>query len=289
MGSMAVALPVEELEAVRRRGFGVAYRMLGSVSEAEDVAQEAVLRLAHAEHPIDEPAAWITTVATRLSIDVLRSARVRRETYIGPWLPEPLIEDTAAAVELADSLSQAFLVMLERLTPVERAAFLLREVFDYDYAEIARIVDRGEANCRQIVTRARKHLASGRPRFDADEQLRDRLLERFLAAAEDGDLDGLEALLAEDAVFYADGGGKVAAARKPQVGAARIARVVAGIARKQRRHGPFDLQLVRVNGQPGRILRTADGRVWDVLSIDVLDGRIQAVRIVRNPDKLARV
>jgi RNA polymerase sigma-70 factor, ECF subfamily len=289
MGSMAVALPVEELEAVRRRGFGVAYRMLGSVSEAEDVAQEAVLRLAHAEHPIDEPAAWITTVATRLSIDVLRSARVRRETYIGPWLPEPLIEDTAAAVELADSLSQAFLVMLERLTPVERAAFLLREVFDYDYAEIARIVGRGEANCRQIVTRARKHLASGRPRFDADEQLRDRLLERFLAAAEDGDLDGLEALLAEDAVFYADGGGKVAAARKPQVGAARVARVVAGVARKQRRNGPFELQLMRVNGQPGRIVRTADGRVWDVLSIDVVDGRIQAVRIVRNPDKLARV
>jgi RNA polymerase sigma-70 factor, ECF subfamily len=293
MGSMTVAIPAEELEAVRRRGFGVAYRMLASVSEAEDVAQEAVLRLAHAEDPIDEPAAWITTVATRLSIDVLRSGRVRRETYVGPWLPEPLIEDTTAEggahVELADSSSQAFLVMLERLTPVERAAFLLREVFDYDYAEIAEIVERSEANCRQLVTRARKHLASNRPRFEADEQLRDRLLERFLAAAEDGDLDGLEALLAENAVLYADGGGKVAAARKPQVGAARVARVVAGVARKQRRNGPFELQLMRVNGQPGRIVRTADGRVWDVLSIDVVDGRIQAVRIVRNPDKLARV
>jgi RNA polymerase sigma-70 factor (ECF subfamily) len=293
MRGTTVAIPDEELEAVRRRGFGVAYRMLGSVSEAEDVAQEAVLRLTRAEEPIDEPAAWITTAATRLSIDVLRSARTRRETYVGPWLPEPLIEDRAADpgahVELADTLSQAFLVLLERLTPLERAAFLLREVFDYDYAQIARIVDRSEASSRQLVTRAKKHLAASRPRFDADEELRDRLLERFLAAAEEGDLEALEALLAEDAVLYADGGGKATAARKPLHGAARIARVVAGIARKQRRWGPLGLQLVRVNRQPGRILRTPDGKIWDVLSIDVVDGRIQAVRIVRNPDKLAHL
>lgn len=290
---MTVALPEAELEAVRRRGFGVAYRMLGSVSEAEDVAQEAVLRLARSDNRIDEPAAWITTTATRLSIDVLRSARVRRETYVGPWLPEPLIGDSAIAAdshaELADSLSQAFLVMLERLTPVERAAFLLREAFEYDYAEVARIIDRSEANSRQLVARARKHLESSRPRFDADEELRDRLLERFLAAAEEGDLEGLEALLAEDAVWYSDGGGKVSAARKPLFGAARIARVVASIVRKQRRFGPLELQLVRVNGQPGRILRRPGGEVWDVLTIDVVDGRIQTVRVVRNPDKLTHV
>jgi RNA polymerase sigma-70 factor, ECF subfamily len=291
--TMTVTISDHELEAVRRRGFGVAYRMLGSVSEAEDVAQEAVLRLAGADEPIEEPAAWITTAATRISIDVLRSARVRREAYVGPWLPEPLIEDRspgpATEVELADSASQAFLVMLERLSPVERAAFLLREVFDYRYAEIARIVDRSEDNCRQIVMRARKHIEARRPRFDVDQQRRDELLSHFLAAAEDGDFEELESLLAEDAVLYADGGGKIVAARKPLHGAARIARMIAATTRKQRRHGPFELELVRVNGQPGRILRTPDHAVWDVLSIDVVDGRIQTVRIFRNPDKLGHV
>jgi RNA polymerase sigma-70 factor (ECF subfamily) len=293
MRAMTAAISDEQLQAVRRRGFAVAYRMLGSVSEAEDVAQDAMLRLARTHDPIEEPAAWITTAATRLSIDVLRSARVRREAYVGPWLPEPLIEDRGpsaeAHAELADSLSQAFLVMLERLTPVERAAFLLREVFEYDYARIASVLDRSEASSRQLVTRAKKHLEASRPRFDADEELRDRLLERFLAAAEEGDLEGLEALLAEDAVLYSDGGGRVTAARKPLFGAARIARVVAGITRKAHRAGPLDLQLVHVNGQPGRILRRPGGEVWDVLSIDVLDGRIQTVRIVRNPDKLTHV
>src|SRR3954468_15793397 len=192
---MTVAIPADTLESVRRRGFGVAYRMLGSVSEAEDVAKESLLRLTRSDEPIDEPAAWVTTVATRLSIDVLRSGRVRREAYVGPWLPEPLIEDRTAGpasrAELADDLSQAFLVILERLTPVERAAFLLREVFDYDYGQIAGVVDRSEANARQLVARAKKHLESSRPRFDPDDELRERLLERFLAAAEDGDLEGL--------------------------------------------------------------------------------------------------
>jgi RNA polymerase sigma-70 factor (ECF subfamily) len=289
---VAVAISDGELDAVRRRAFAVGYRMLGSVADAEDVVQEAMIRLARTDAEIEEPAAWITTVATRLSIDTLRLARVRRETYVGTWLPEPLIEEPSAdpstRAELADSLSQAFLVMLERLTPVERAAFLLREVFDYEYAQIARIVDRSEANARQIVARARQHLGSSRPRFDPDEAQRDRLLESFLAAAEEGDVEGLERLLAEDAVFYSDGGGKVAAARYPLHGAARIARVVAGITRKQRRRGPFAMQLVRVNGQPGRILRTPDGEICDVLSVDVAGGRIQAIRIVRNPEKLAR-
>ena len=291
MSVMRVSMSDAELEEVRRVGFGVAYRMLGSVSEAEDVAQEAVLRLARVEEPIAEPAAWITTVATRLSIGVLRSARKRRETYVGPWLPEPLIatdSDAAYEVELADSLSQAFLVMLERLTPLERAAFLLREVFDYEYSEIARIVERSEVTSRQLVARARKHLRAGRPRFDADEEARDRLLERFLAAAEEGDVEGLEALLAEDAVLYSDGGGKVIAARRPVAGAARIARFMAGVTRKQRELGLLERRVVRVNGQPGSIL-THNGAVFSVLSIDVVDGRIQAVRIVRNPDKLAHL
>jgi RNA polymerase sigma-70 factor (ECF subfamily) len=291
---MPVATRDEELHAVRRRGFGVAYRMLGTVAEAEDVAQEAALRFAGSKERIDEPQAWVTTVATRLALDLLRSARVRREAYVGPWLPEPLVEDYAeipdAHAELADSLSQAFLVLLERLTPVERAAFLLREVFDYDYARVAEVIDRSEANCRQIVTRARKHIDAARPRFDPDPAVRQRLLERFLAATEAGDVEALEEILAEDAVCYSDGGGKVVAARRPFVGANRIARVFVKFASKLPRNGPMDLELVAVNGQPGRILRKKrDGTIWDVLTVDVTDGRIAAIRVVRNPDKLAHL
>ncbi len=291
---VAVARPDSEWEAVRRQGFGVAYRMLGSVSEAEDVVQEALLRMSRANEQIEEPEAWITTVATRLSIDTLRLARVRRETYIGPWLPEPLVEDRStepsAQVEAEDSISQAFLVMLERLSPVERAAFLLREVFEYDYSRIAQIVGRSEENCRQIVTRARKHLESEEVRFDPDESRREELLERFIAAAEEGDTETLEEVLAEDAVLYSDGGGVVSAARKPLYGAGRIAKAVAAIANTRRERGMQGVnEWARVNGQPGRVLRTTAGEIEDVLSIDVVDGRIQTVRVVRNPDKLAHV
>jgi RNA polymerase sigma-70 factor, ECF subfamily len=293
MEPMTSVLSEEQLEAARRRAFDIAYRMLGSVSEAEDIAQEAVVRLAYAGEPIDEPAAWVTTAATRLSIDVLRSARSRRETYVGPWLPEPLIascaEDAAAHAEVADSLSQAFLVMLERLSPTERAAFLLREVFDYDYAEIARILDRSEVNSRQIVTRAKKHLGAARPRFDADPAQRDRLLDSFLAAADEGDVAALEALLADDAVLYADGGGKAIAARKPISGAGRIARVLATLIPKTHRTLALRRERTAVNGQPGAIVHTAEGAVWNVLTIDVLEGRIQTVRMIRNPDKLAHL
>jgi RNA polymerase sigma-70 factor, ECF subfamily len=271
------------LTPIRRRAFEVAYRMLGSVAEAEDVAQEAMVRLVRTEPP-EQPEAWITTVSTRLAIDTLR--RAGRETYIGPWLPEPLVGDVAERVEMTESLSQAFLVLLERLTPTERAAFLLREVFEYDYRAIGEVIGRGEASCRQLVRRARKRLASGAPRFDADAAQRDALLERFLDAADHGDLEALEAMLAEDAVLYADGGGKVAAARHPLVGAARIARAFAAIVRKQR---SLRRQLVHINGQPGRILRQPDGAVVDVLSVDVAGGRIRAMRIVRNPDKLCHV
>ncbi len=248
-----------ELEALRRHGFGVAYRMLGSVAEAEDVAQEALLRLTRQEGPIDEPAAWMTKVVTRLSINVLKSARARRESYVGPWLPEPLLEDPApgpaARAELADSLSLAVLVLLERLTPVERAAYLLREVFGYEHAEIADIIERTEVNSRQLVTRARKHLEANRPRFDADEAARDALLERFLAAAEEGDLAALEELLAKDAVLYADSGGKAMAPQEPLFGAAVIARFMVGVTQLRRASGGFEILPVRVNGQPGRLLR----------------------------------
>jgi RNA polymerase sigma-70 factor, ECF subfamily len=335
------------LEALRRHGFGVAYRMLGSVSEAEDVAQEALLRLTRQEGPIHEPAAWMTTVVTRLSINVLKSSRARRESYVGPWLPEPLVEDPAlgpaSRAELADSLSLALLVLLERLTPVERAAYLLREVFGYEYAQIADIIERTEVNSRQLVTRARRHLEASRPRFDADEAARDRLLERFLAAAEEGDLEGLEQMLAKDAVLYADSGGKAMAPREPLVGAALIARFIAAVTQMRPASGEFESRPVRVNGQPGRLMRgpaeqpfgeagrlaveqalallksgdvdaeqlaaLSDGardpagdrttradpeqpvevRVWSVLTVDVVDGRIQTVRIVRNPDKLGHL
>jgi RNA polymerase sigma-70 factor (ECF subfamily) len=335
-----------ELEALRRRGFGVAYRMLGSVSEAEDVAQEALLRLTRQDGPIDEPAAWMTTVVTRLSINVLKSARARRESYVGPWLPEPLVEDPApgpaSRAELGDSLSLALLVLFERLTPVERAAYLLREVFGYEYAEIADIIERTEVNSRQLVTRARKHLEANRPRFDADEAARDALLERFLAAAEEGDLEALEALLAEDAVLYADSGGKAMAPQEPLFGAALIARFMAAVAQARPNAAEFESRRVKVNGQPGRLLRGpaerpldeserlaaaqtlalmqsgdvdakqlaalvkdardagggrttsapeqhAQVRVWSVLTVDVVEGRIQTVRIVRNPDKLGHL
>jgi RNA polymerase sigma-70 factor (ECF subfamily) len=325
-----------DLEELRRQGFGVAYRMLGSVAEAEDVAQEALLRLTSQEGQIDEPAAWVTTVATRLSINVLKSARVRRESYVGPWLPEPLLDDDAPdpalRAELADSLSLAMLALLERLTPAERAAYLLREVFGYEYAEIARIIEQTVVNSRQLATRARRHLEAGRPRFDADEAARDALLERFLAAAEEGDLEALESLLAKDAVLYADGGGKVIASPEPLYGAALIARFMAGVARVRRQYGAFEMRMLRVNGQLGRLIRGpqepelgeeekravaraaqlmrsgagADeiasfvlenraapagepDHVWEVLTVDVVDGRIQTVRIVRNPDKLGHL
>jgi RNA polymerase sigma-70 factor, ECF subfamily len=291
--AVAVAAAEQELEAIRKRGFGIAYRMLGSVAEADDVAQEAMLRLARADDDVEEPLAWITTVATRLSIDVLRLTRKRRESYVGPWLPEPLIDgeapDPGARAEAAESLSQAFLIVLERLTPVERAAFLLREIFDYEYPKVAEIIDRSEANARQLVVRAKKHLDANRPRFDADIELRDRLLARFIAAAEAGDLNELESLLAEDAALYADGGGRVTAARKPIIGRARLARVVAKLERKSRPYGPFSDERVHIGGQPAHIRRFPNDAILYVRSIDVVDGLIQAVRVVLNPEKLAHM
>jgi RNA polymerase sigma-70 factor (ECF subfamily) len=281
-----------DLEALRPRAFAVGYRMLGSVAEAEDIAQETLLRVSMLVTPPDEPMAWVTTVATRLAIDHLRLARVRRESYVGPWLPEPLVVDAGRGpeerAELADAVSQALLVALERLSPLERAAFVLREVFDYEYSRIAEVLERTEASCRQLVVRARKHVEAERTRFDPDPEQGRALLERFLAAAEDGDLAALEALLTQDVVLYGDGGGKVKAATEPVSGAAAVAAFMAEITRARRELGDFERSLVVVNGQPGRVLRDERG-VWDVLAIDVVDGRVGAIRIIRNPDKLAHV
>ncbi|MEV4420991.1 RNA polymerase sigma-70 factor [Patulibacter sp. NPDC049589] len=278
------------LEHARKTAFAIAYRMLGSVAEAEDVAQESVVRLDREPAPVENADAWITTVATRMSIDVLRSARVRREAYVGPWLPEPLLVDPgpgpAARSELADTLSQALLVALERLTPVERAAFLLREVFDYDYPRIAEIVDRSEDNARQLVARAKRHVAAGRPRFDADDEARDRLLDRFTAAVEGGELEALEELLAEDVVLWGDGGGIVRAALRAVHGPSDVARFLVHTARLRGNEGVVSAERTLVNGQPGQVHRRADGSVTTVIAIDVVDGRIAALRFARNPEKL---
>lgn len=273
----------------------LAYRMVGSVSEAEDLVQEGYLRL-HRERAegkdIMSVKAFLTTVTTRLAIDHLRSARVRREAYVGPWFPEPLVDehapDVAAQAEMADSLSMAFLLVLETLSPAERAVFLLREVFDYDYAEIAEILDRSEASCRQLLVRARRRIDAGKPRFEASRAERDALAERFVAGAREGDLDGLIELLAGDVSFSGDGGGKATAFPGPIVGPQRVARLVAGLFRKVGEHGG-SIRAVHVGGMPGLLLVDRDGRVAAVWSLDVAGGRVQTIRGVVNPDKLGHL
>jgi RNA polymerase sigma-70 factor (TIGR02957 family) len=281
------------LEEVRPAAFAIAYRMLGSVSEAEDVVQEALLRLHRAEEGgerIQSPRAYVSTVATRLAIDQLRSARARRETYVGEWLPEPLVasadEDPARHAEMADSLSLAFLVLLESLSPEQRAAFLLREVFDEPYARIAEIVGTSEQNARQLAARARRHVEERRPRFEASREQRERLASRFFAAAEEGDLEGLEELLAHDVVLHGDGGGKAPALARPLHGRSRVARTLVNWARAGARLGGFAVRRVEVNGQPGAIFLDKDGKVISVMALDVAGAQVQGVRSVVNPDKL---
>jgi RNA polymerase sigma-70 factor (TIGR02957 family) len=281
------------LEELRPRAFAIAYRMLGSVAEAEDVVQEALLRL-HREIEggarIDSPLAYLSTVATRLAIDQLRSARVRRETYVGDWLPEPVVTSTAydpaASVELADSLSLAFLVLLESLSPEQRAVFLLRDVFDYPYGDIADILGKSEAATRQLAVRARRHVEERRPRFESSRGRRDELADRFFAAVQKGDLEGLEALLAEDVQLYGDGGGKVPALARALRGAARVGRTLVAWGRAGRRIGGVQVRRVDVNGQPGAMLLDADGDVFSVMAVDVAGDRVRAVRSIVNPDKL---
>ena len=273
--------------------FSIAYRMLGSVMDAEDLVQEAYLRWQEKpEAEVRSPRAYLATIVTRLAINQLRSARRRRETYVGPWLPEPLVTDTAPdppePVELAESLSMAFLVLLERLTPIERAVFLLREVFDFEYDEIARIVDKSEANCRQLMTRAKKHVGAERTRFSADRTQATRLVERFTRAAAEGDVDGLVAALAEDITLWADGGGKVpGAALQPIHGAQAVARFVVGIMARFVPAGTA-VRPATLNGQPGFIAYAA-GRPQAALVFDVRGERIHAVYAIGNPDKLARL
>jgi RNA polymerase sigma-70 factor, ECF subfamily len=273
-------------EELRPLLFSLAYRMVGSVGEAEDLVQEAFLRF-HREADVEAPKAFLTTVVTRLAIDHLRSARVRRESYVGPWLPEPVVTapDASERVEDDETLSLAFLTLLERLTPVERAVYVLHELFGYAHDEIAPIVEKSSANCRQILKRARRHVDEERPRFEPSRERREALLARFMAAVRVGDVDGLVGLLAADAVHYADGGGKAPATPLPIYGPAKIARLWAALGTTQ---GPYELRAADVNGQPGVVAFDPDGRVLAVLTVDVADDRVQRVWAVANPDKTAR-
>jgi RNA polymerase sigma-70 factor (ECF subfamily) len=283
----------DQLDALRPSAFAIAYRMLGSVGDAEDVVQEGLLRLHRARaagERIDSPRAYLSTVVSRLAIDQLRSARARRETYVGEWLPEPLVAsdelDPARKAEMADSLSLAFLVLLESLSPEQRAAFLLREVFDEPYERIAEIVGTSEQNARQLAARARRHVEERRPRFETDRAHREELATRFFAAVEEGDLAGLEQLLAHDVALHGDGGGKAPAIARAIHGRARVAQTLLAWMRAAPRVGGVTARREEVNGQPGALFLDREGRVISVMTVDVADGRIQGVRSIVNPDKL---
>jgi RNA polymerase sigma-70 factor (TIGR02957 family) len=285
-------MTVDEFDELRPPAFAIAYRMLGSVSEAEDVVQEGFLRLHRARaggERIESPRAYLATVVSRLSLDHLRSARVRRETYVGEWLPEPLVmsddDDPARKAEMADSLSLAFLVLLESLSPEQRAAFLLRDVFDEPYDRIAEIVGTSEQNARQLATRARRHVDERRPRFEASREQREELATRFFAAVEEGDLEGLEALLAHDVVLHGDGGGKAPALKRAVHGRARVARTLGGGLRALTRFG-ITWRRKEVNGQPGALFFDREDRLIAVMILDVAEGQIQGVSSIVNPDKL---
>ncbi len=281
---------------LRPRAFAIAYRMLGSVAEAEDVVQEALLRLHRAlaaGASIRSPRAYVATVTTRLAIDELRSARVRRDAYVGDWLPEPVItppsDDPAVRAEMADSLSLAFLLLLDRLSPEQRAVLLLRDVFDYGYAEIGQIVGKSPDNVRQLAARARRHIDGRRPRYEASAERRDELARRFFDAARDGDLAGLEALLAEDVVLRGDGGGKVPALARALHGRQRVARTLAAWARQGARMPGAGFTPAGVNGQPGALLRDGDGRLIGVMALEIAGGQVQGVSSIVNPEKLRHI
>jgi RNA polymerase sigma-70 factor (ECF subfamily) len=283
------------LDELRPVAFAIAYRMLGSVSEAEDVIQEALLRLhqtLECGEPIASPRAFLATVTTRLAIDELRSARARRERYVGEWLPEPILtdelEDPARQAEMADSLSVAMLVLLESLSPEQRAALLLHDVFDYGYGEIAPIVGKNEDNVRQLATRARRHLKQRRPRFQTSREQRDELAYRFFAAAQAGDLAGLEALLARDVELTGDGGGRVPALARSLNGRGRVARTVLDWVGRVARAG-VSMRRVEVNAGPGALLLDGQDRILGVWALDIVGDTVQALRSIVNPDKLAHL
>jgi RNA polymerase sigma-70 factor, ECF subfamily len=275
----------------RERLFALAYRMLGSVQDAEDVMQETFLRWHRTPiETIESPPAWLTTVVTRIALNQLQSARVAREAYVGPWLPEPILTDDASSpsdqAELSDSLSIAFLTVLERLSPRERAVFLLRDVFGYEYDEIARMVELSESNCRQILHRAKRRLDQRRTRFPADHETHRQLLESFVHAVNGGDVDGVVKLLARDAVLWADGGGRVrAAALRPVRGAQSVAKFLVGVRRK---FGLGEVTMRVVNGRLS-LIASVDGVLQRVVSIEVAAGLIAGVYVVANPDKLRSV
>jgi RNA polymerase sigma-70 factor (ECF subfamily) len=284
---------LDELQPV---SFAIAYRMLGSVSEAEDIVQEALLRLHHAlegGEPIQSPRAFLATVTTRLAINELRSARARREHYVGEWLPEPIItgssEDPAQHAEMSDSLSLAMLVLLESLSPEQRAVLLLRDVFDYGHAQIAEIVGKSEDNVRQLATRARKHVEQRRPRFQTTREQRDELSRRFFAAAEHGDLAGLEALLAHDVVLTADGGGKVPALARSVRGRSRVARMLLDRFTSIRSIPAVQIRPVEVNGGPGWVLLDRHERVVGVWALEIGGDEIRGINSIVNPDKLTHL
>jgi RNA polymerase sigma-70 factor (ECF subfamily) len=275
--------------------FAVAYRMLGSVAEAEDVVQDAFLKMHRTELDVDEVRsmdAFAVTVTTRLAIDALRSARVRRERYVGTWLPSPLVDaaetDPMLRVEADETLSSAFLTVLERLSPTERAVFLLREVFGYEYAEVAEVVGRTPEACRQLLSRARAALGSDRPRFDPSRERREALAAAFFEALDGGDLAVLEELLAVDVTFYGDGGGKAPAIRAPLHGRTQVARFLFGLVRQSERF-TVTLERVTVNGQPGARIVTADGALVGVLSAEIADGQVRSLQNQINPDKLCHL
>jgi RNA polymerase sigma-70 factor (ECF subfamily) len=275
--------------------FSIAYRMTGSVADAEDLVQESYVRVHDAERQgteIVSRRSYACAVVTRLAIDHLRSARVRREEYVGEWLPEPIVTDRSAdpeqQAELADSLSMAFLVLLERLTPPERAVLLLRDVFGYGFDEVAELIDKTEAACRQLAVRAREKVQDGKPRFETSAEKKWALAERFFAAVEKGDTDGLADMLATDVVLYGDGGGKAPARRQPLRGVAEAARFLAAFSPRARRDS-WELSLVDVNGQPGAVVNDGQGGTVAVVSLDIAAQKIQAVRAIVNPDKLAHL
>jgi RNA polymerase sigma-70 factor (TIGR02957 family) len=289
--------PREELlQQLRPVAFAIAYQMLGSVAEAEDVVQEALLQVHQAldaGEPVASPRALVATVTTRRAIDELRSARVRREQYVGQWLPEPIVtdghDDPARHAEMADSLSLAMLVLLERLSPEQRAVLLLHEVFDYGYREIAAIVGKSEDNARQLATRARRHLAQRRPRFQTTREQREELARRFFAAVEHGDLVGLEALLAHDVALTGDGGGKVPALARTLRGRSRVARTVIGYWGRVARVPGGSLRLVEVNGGPGALYLDAQQRLLGVVALEVAGGQVTSISAIVNPDKLTHL
>ncbi|HEY2549932.1 MAG TPA: RNA polymerase sigma-70 factor [Streptosporangiaceae bacterium] len=278
--------------------FSIAYRMTGSVSDAEDIVQEAFLRyhraLERRQRPaggaIESPKAYLSAVTTRLCIDQLRSARSRRETYQGEWLPEPLLTDPAAPdpaglAEQADSLSMAFLLLLERLSPVERAVFLLHDVFGYDYGEVAGIVGKSEVNCRQQAARARRHVTDQRPRFEASRAKREELADRFLRAVAEGEMAELVSMLAADAVVYGDSGGTRPSWPRPIAGRDNVSRLLAGLS-DQIRELRISIRRAEINGQPGALVLDPDGNLTNVFVLDIADGQVVTIRSVINPAKL---